>query len=196
MSKELSAAPRCVVLKDVTHFSNLAGESGRAGVGVGRRDRVVDVDQDAGVLGGVRPREGSQFRRRGAPTTGDNQLPARQIELCGALALRHVQCDVLVAHQVVASRNALRDGNGDGGLAYAGVNTKSWSDGLVSLSLFSLTIRGPRQLAAKRGLLCVDPEPHGSGGVPGVDVLTSGDFGQVGLEGTRVVDVRGDADAH
>lgn len=64
------------------------------------------------------------------------------------------------------------------------------------LLLFSLTIRGPRQLAAERGLLCVDPEPHGGGGVPGVDVLTSGDFGQVGLEWTRVVDVRVDADAH
>lgn len=60
----------------------------------------------------------------------------------------------------------------------------------------SLTTRGPRQLTAKRGLLCVDPEPHGGGGVPRVDVLTGGDFGQVGLEGTRVVDVRGDADAH
>lgn len=64
------------------------------------------------------------------------------------------------------------------------------------LLLFSLTIRGPRQLAAERGLLCVDPEPHGGGGVPGVDVLTSWDFGQVRLEGTRVVDVRVDADAH
>lgn len=64
------------------------------------------------------------------------------------------------------------------------------------LLLFSLTIRGPRQLAAERGLLCVDPEPDGGGGVPGVDVLTSGDFGQVGLEGTRVVNVRVDADAH
>lgn len=102
---------------------------------------------------------------------------------------------MLVAHQVVASRNALRDGNGDGGLACAEVSTAKIS--LRSrLLLFPLTIRGPRQLAAERGLLCVDPEPHGSGGVPGVDVLTSGDFGQVGLEGTRVVDVRIDADAH
>lgn len=66
----------------------------------------------------------------------------------------------------------------------------------VSFLLISLTIRGPRQLAAERGLLSVDPEPHGSGRVPSVDVLTSGDLGQVGLEGTRVVDVRGDADAH
>lgn len=106
-----------------------------------------------------------------------------------------MQRDVLVAHQVVASRNALRDGNGDGGLACAEVSTASIY--LRSRRLFfPLTIRGPRQLAAERRLFCVDPEPHGGGGVPGVDVLTGGDFGQVGLEGTGVVDVRVDADAH
>lgn len=119
MLEPLFATGDEVAIKDFHSSLISTGESGRSWVDVRRRDRVVDVDQNAGVCGTVGPGESSEVRRLGASSASDSNLTARKVELGGALALRYVQRDVLVAHQVVPSRNALRNGHGDGGLACA-----------------------------------------------------------------------------
>lgn len=95
----------------------LACEGSRAGVCVVRGLGVVDVDQDTGVGGLVRARERNQVLGLGATATRHGKLSARQVELGTTAALGDVQGDLLVPHQVFASREARGNGHGDGGFA-------------------------------------------------------------------------------
>lgn len=61
--------------------SSLALEDRGAGVLVRGRDGPVDVDQDTGVRGLVRAREGDLVGRLGAAATGDLNLGAADVEL-------------------------------------------------------------------------------------------------------------------
>lgn len=92
-------------------LQHLAGEGLRSRVNVAGRDGVVDVDQDARVGGLVSTRERSKIRGRRASTTRHVELSARQVELCASYTSSSVDSDVLVAHQVLARRNALGDRN-------------------------------------------------------------------------------------
>lgn len=93
----------------VTPTRSSAAEDGRAGVLVGRGHRVVDVDEDAGVGGLVGAGKGHLVGRVGAAAARHAELGARDVELGAALALGHVQRDVLGAEQVVAGLDALGD---------------------------------------------------------------------------------------
>jgi hypothetical protein len=72
-------------------------------------DGVVDVDQDTGVGGLVSTGESNQVRGCRAATSGNIELSTRQVELSATLASSGMKSNVLVAHQVLARRDALWD---------------------------------------------------------------------------------------
>lgn len=98
---------------------HLASESRRAGVSVACRDRVVDVDLNTRVGSLVRARERDEVRWRLAAAASNLKLCTGQVELGSTYALSSVDGDVLVAHQVFARCNALRDLDVVGGSACA-----------------------------------------------------------------------------
>jgi hypothetical protein len=98
-----------------------------------------------------------------------------------------VNSDVLVAHQVLARRNAARDLDVVVRRSY----TRQTSPPLIPLTQ---ELTQPRQLRAKLWLFSVNAEPHRARGVPGVDILALRHLREVGLEGARVVCVGVDVD--
>lgn len=91
----------------------LAGENSRAGNGVGRRGRVVQVKHDAGVVGLVRAGEADAGRYAAAGAAGDVDLGALHVQLGAGVAAGAVQRDQLDPQQVLARRDALGDAEVD-----------------------------------------------------------------------------------
>lgn len=80
------------------------GPGGDARGGVVGRDRVVDVDDEAGLVPGVLARDlGGRAGGAGAGA-GDGQLGAAHVVLRSPERLGGVEGDVLGPHQVVAGR--------------------------------------------------------------------------------------------
>lgn len=86
---------------------------------VARRDRIVDVDQDARICGRVGAGEADEGARlAGAGAAGDGELGAGEVELGAADCAGAVQGDVLDAEEVVAVRERFRDRDADGCVAW------------------------------------------------------------------------------
>lgn len=86
---------------------HLAGKHRRARHSV--RLRLIRIIRNPRITPLVRARERNKPRRRLTPTPGNLQLMAPRVELGAGIRVRGVQGDDLVAHEVVARRNALRD---------------------------------------------------------------------------------------
>lgn len=89
----------------------LTSESSRPWVHIARRNGIVDVDQNPGVTRLVRPRERNQITRRLGPAPSDLELRTAKVKLRAARGLRHMQADVLVAHEVLTRGDAGWDGD-------------------------------------------------------------------------------------
>jgi hypothetical protein len=127
---------------------------------------VVDVDDEAGVVGLVHAGDRDQAGRERALAAGNVQLRARNVQLRPADGVGAVQADVLDAEEVVAVGDACGDLDIDDGLAcdFASISLSPNNTGTCfKCSERELTLRGPGQpLPADGRLVLVDLEPDGA----------------------------------
>lgn len=82
-------------------------------------DGVVNVDENARVACAVGAREGNEWARIAASTTGDFDLSAGDVELGTSSRRGGVQSNMLYPQDIFTRWNGSRDGDADGGLARA-----------------------------------------------------------------------------
>lgn len=154
-----------------------------------RRDRPVNVDQQARVIGTVRPREAQQIRPVRPRTTCHTHLSARQVQLRTVGVARAVQPCLLEANEVVAIRNASWDRHSDGSRTYRSSITYPHIGGQAKRHTVGRELNTTRR---NRRLITIDLEPNIA---LAIEVLgQTGRLGHVHVDGTRVVDVGRDGE--
>ena len=106
---------------------HLTADWGRTGVGIARRCRPVQLEENARVGGRVRTRERDEIARLQRPRApGDGELSTSDVKLSTSHGGRAVQGDVLHTKQVVTIGDALGNGDADLRLAWRRVKLASF----------------------------------------------------------------------